>query len=77
MTDQLLLIELINDENRYYNIMKSVKKLIVEHQVFIDLFVLNKRSQPGGQLLDILECDPMLVQLFVHAIHVGYYTLGL
>lgn len=51
--------------------MKSVEKLVVEHEILIYLFELKERPQPGRQLLNVFKGHPMLVQLLVHAVHIG------
>lgn len=55
----------------------SMEKMVIEQQILVDLPVLSKRPQSRGQRLDVLQSHPMLVQLFVHPVHVSDDAIGL
>lgn len=51
--------------------------MIVEGQVFVDLNEFIKRAQPRRQRLDVLQRQPVLVQLLVHPVQVRHQALVL
>ena len=55
----------------------SVEEMVVEKQIVVDLSELGERTQPCRQLLYVLQSHPVLIQLFVHAVHISYYALRL
>lgn len=48
----------------------SMEKMVIEQQILVDLPVLRKRPQSRSQRLNVLQSHPMLVQLFVHPVHI-------
>ena len=54
-----------------------MEKMVIEQQILVDLPILSKGPQPRGQRLNVLQSHPMLVQLFVHSVHISYDAVSL
>jgi hypothetical protein len=51
--------------------------VVVEGEVLVDLAVLGIAAKSSGQDFDVFKGNPMLVELFVHSVHVSDDAISL
>jgi hypothetical protein len=48
-----------------------MEKMVVKQKILVNLPVLSEAAQPIRKRFDVLQGQPVLVELFVHAVHIS------